>query len=225
MEVHFAWSCYWRSEADGSQGSLHYGNAVMIRREPYGGSIHQSNSTKIAVVFTTAIFVELMEGVEPSTSALRMLCSAIKLHQRIALCKYNRAAMIIQTFFAYSSFSSLGTSSVTVSTSFTTRSATFRNAIATVSPVDAPAAFSISFFVFIAITYLLFQYPGSVPVITLSKGCYLRTPDLKLCLFRAPLRPVRPCRRGWPCNARRIRSEEGSRGAQARRTDSSVSSA
>jgi len=29
-----------------------------------GGSIPQSNSTKIAVVFTTAIFVELMGGVE-----------------------------------------------------------------------------------------------------------------------------------------------------------------
>ena len=36
----------------------------LIVCEKVGGSIPQSNSTKIAVVFTTAIFVELMGGVE-----------------------------------------------------------------------------------------------------------------------------------------------------------------
>ena len=96
VEVHFAWSCYWRSEADGSQGSLPYGNAVMIRREPYGGS--PSGSTK-KTGHRPVGFVELMGGVEPPTFSLRMRCSAIKLHQRIALCKYNRARTIIQSVF------------------------------------------------------------------------------------------------------------------------------
>ena len=44
-------------------------------------------------------FLELMGGVEPPTFSLRMRCSAIKLHQRIALCKYNRARTIIQSVF------------------------------------------------------------------------------------------------------------------------------
>ena len=46
-------------------------------------------------------FLELMGGVEPPTFSLRMRCSAIKLHQqvRIALCKYNRARLIIQSVF------------------------------------------------------------------------------------------------------------------------------
>ena len=46
---------------DGSQGSLPYGNAVMIRREPYGGS--PSGSTK-PTGHRPVGFVELMGGVE-----------------------------------------------------------------------------------------------------------------------------------------------------------------
>ena len=44
-------------EPCGSQGSLHYGNAVMIRREPYGGS--PSGSTK-KTGHRPVGFVELM---------------------------------------------------------------------------------------------------------------------------------------------------------------------
>ena len=99
-------------------------------------------------------FLELMGGVEPPTFSLRMRCSAIKLHQRIALCKYSRARLIIQSVF-YSLSSSFGASSETVCTSFVTRSATLRKAIATVSPVDAPAAFFIILLVSIFIFTLL----------------------------------------------------------------------
>ena len=65
-------------------------------------SIEISSKARIAKAPEVAFrgqFLELMEGVEPSTFSLRMRCSAIKLHQHI-ICgstEYNRAAGFFQS--------------------------------------------------------------------------------------------------------------------------------